>query len=162
MTPEEEAAFERGQRAAWASVLSLAARELSGDERKLAALLSERERALEALRILARGLDLDVEIDPAMHLADNVEERADMTHYLDARERVFVAMQSLYSELYTRHLPPGVVLTYESPGGPVTGFEDEEKTLRALLMDTLRGCRYPGDGNRHERRKAAAERRRGR
>lgn len=87
-----------------------------------------------------------------------------MTHYLDARERVFVAMQERYAEVYSRHLPPGVVLTYDSPGGDVEGFKDEIDEARALLTRAIRGParRYPGDGNRHERRKAAAERRRGR
>ncbi len=75
MTPSEEKAYLRGRQSAYRSLLIDGARELEGPERELAGMLSERSSALEALRILAADLGLDVEIDDDLHLADNIEKR---------------------------------------------------------------------------------------
>lgn len=80
-----------GNRAAWSRILTLAARELSGEERSLGAALSELEDARRALRELCDELgcndwpdDLHIGDVIEKHLARHLHERRDN----DESERV--------------------------------------------------------------------------
>ncbi len=75
MSPKEEAAFERGERAAWASVLIEACKALGykTDEGALAAALAERERAVVALRKVC-AIHGDNDWPGNLHLADVIEK----------------------------------------------------------------------------------------
>lgn len=83
MSDAIEATWIRGNRAAWHRIMSLAAGELSGPEKKLAAALAELEATRVALRAVCEEQG-DNEWDDDLHLADVVEKH--LGRYLDARD----------------------------------------------------------------------------
>lgn len=74
MNTKEEAAYERGSRAAWTSLLSKCIHELGYDEDlKMAVLVSEREAAIAALRSACEEWG-DNDWNDRLHLADIIEK----------------------------------------------------------------------------------------
>lgn len=82
MTPTEEQAYAEGRRSTYRSLLGECARELGGEDRKLAAVLAEVEAARVALRRLCADHG-DLEWDDRLHLADVIEKH--LARHLDAR-----------------------------------------------------------------------------
>lgn len=75
MTESEEQAYLRGERAAWRNLLADAVKHLGYDteDGKLAALLSEREQVVEALRQVCEDHG-DNDWGAELHLADVIEK----------------------------------------------------------------------------------------
>lgn len=84
MTPAEEQAYERGERAAWTRIFTEAARALGHTGKdNAAALLIEREAIVAALRIVCAEHGSN-EWEAGDHLGDVIEKR--LGRYLDAKE----------------------------------------------------------------------------
>jgi len=80
VTPAEEKAWAEGRRSAFRSLLGECARELGGEDRKLAAVLAEVEASRVALRQLCADHG-DLEWDDRLHLADVIEKH--LARHLD-------------------------------------------------------------------------------
>lgn len=73
-------------------------------------------------------------------------------------ERQFAHIEAKFARVYAALGPR----TYDDPGAPVEAYRVGDALHYWPIPVSGPARRYPGDGNRRERRKAAAERRRGR